>query len=147
MDYGESSFLFTGDVEEHALDTLASYYQGTASLDVDVYQVGHHGSYNGTNKVLLHEMSPSVAILSFGPKEVEEAWTAWAYGHPRQSLVMMLEASIERYRDVPKSVPVAPATKTFVPFLLQKSLYGTGWDGHVVVTANKAGEIVIKTTR
>ncbi|HEX9619289.1 MAG TPA: MBL fold metallo-hydrolase, partial [Polyangiaceae bacterium] len=42
--FGRASFLFTGDLEEPALETLVAYYDGTRALDVDVYQLGHHGS-------------------------------------------------------------------------------------------------------
>lgn len=41
VDFGESSFLFTGDLEEHAIGTRVDWYDGTSTLDVDVYQVGH----------------------------------------------------------------------------------------------------------
>ena len=48
VDFGQSSFLFSGDLEERAIEDLVSFYQGSNTLDVDVYKVGHHGSANGT---------------------------------------------------------------------------------------------------
>lgn len=147
VDYGESSFLFTGDMEEHAIDTLVDFYVGTPMLDVDVYQVGHHGSYNGTNTHLMQAMSPDIAVMSFGPHTVEQSWTAWAYGHPRQVLVNMLDTFIDRQRRSPKTVHIAPRTKTFIPRTMSDAIYGTGWDGTIVIEANASGQMVVRTER
>ena len=56
VDFGESSFLFTGDLETHAIELLVDYYWESETLDVDIYQVGHHGSHNGTTLKLLAAM-------------------------------------------------------------------------------------------
>lgn len=48
VDFGEASFLFTGDLEEKAIETLVDFYQDTPMLDADVYQVGHHPSHTHT---------------------------------------------------------------------------------------------------
>jgi len=37
VDFGISSFLFTGDLEEPAIDRLVAGHQTSSLLDVDVY--------------------------------------------------------------------------------------------------------------
>jgi len=53
VDFGMSSILFTGDLEEPAIDRLVARHQTSSLLDVVVYEVGHHGSHNGTTPELL----------------------------------------------------------------------------------------------
>ena len=64
VDFGEASFLITGDLEEVAIEDIVERYEGTDLLDVDVYQVGHHGSRNGTTDSLVAEISPKIAVFS-----------------------------------------------------------------------------------
>ena len=54
------SLLFTGDLEDVAIDTMVDFYNGTQMLNVDAYQVGHHGSANGTTASLLTAMTPDL---------------------------------------------------------------------------------------
>ncbi|HEY8374884.1 MAG TPA: MBL fold metallo-hydrolase, partial [Nannocystis sp.] len=83
VDYGESSVLFTGDLELIGLSRLADRYeQRPELLDVDIYQVGHHGSKNATIHYQMALMSPRVAVISMGPYERNIPWTARKYGHP-----------------------------------------------------------------
>lgn len=143
VDFGKSSFLFTGDLEDRAIDTLVDYYDGTTRLDVDVYQVGHHGSANGTNDEFLRAMTPNIAVLSFGPSDTEEQWSAWAYGHPRFDIISMLARWIERPRLQPRVVDVAVGTRNFMPLTMQDAIYGTGWDSTVIIEANMAGQMAV----
>src|SRR3954471_10181171 len=55
VDFNGASLLFLGDLEEPGIEGLLNYYTGEAAkmLDVDVIQVGHHGSHNATTKALL----------------------------------------------------------------------------------------------
>ena len=89
VDFGESSFLFTGDLETHAVELLVDYYWDSETLDVDIYQVGHHGSHNGTTLKLLAAVSPDMAVLSVGDwdfgQNSRSPFTTWRYGHPRSS--------------------------------------------------------------
>ncbi|WBY08145.1 MBL fold metallo-hydrolase [Sphingomonas sp. 7/4-4] len=98
VDYDRASFLFTGDLEDGAIDTLIERYAGNRLLDTQVYAVGHHGSYNGTTPELLGAITPDIAVISMGPSTVHAQWTAWAYGHPRKSAVTMLDDAISRHR-------------------------------------------------
>ncbi|MCG8588254.1 MAG: MBL fold metallo-hydrolase [Proteobacteria bacterium] len=153
IDYGQGSALFTGDLEEEAIELLVERYAGTHRLDVDVYQVGHHGSGNGTTAGLMAAMSPKLAVISMGPPCRQGmdwtggTWVGRSYGHPRQRAIDQLEAGVTLSgRDDP-TVPVATGTYTFAPRTLSKKIYGTGWDGTVVVKVQADGWVdVVETT-
>jgi competence protein ComEC len=51
-----------GDVEAHLVDRFA------AEIDVDILQVGHHGSKTSSRRAFLDAVSPSLALISAGPK-------------------------------------------------------------------------------
>lgn len=77
---GETSFLFTGDMEEsEEEDLLAS----RADLSADVLKVAHHGSGYTTSTRFLQEVDPSLAVISCGEGN--------SYGHPHAELVQRLE--------------------------------------------------------
>ncbi len=144
VDYGKSSALFTGDLEEPAIKDLLARSVNSKILDVDVYQVGHHGSSNGTTPELVAAMSPQIAVFSMGPPEWRMQWSGWKFGHPRQEIVAMLEAGIARKRP-PLDVQVGIASEKFEPHRVEKALFGTGWDGSVVVEADAEGNMRVVT--
>ncbi len=146
VDFGKSSALFTGDLEEPAIRDLLKRSAGTDVLNVDVYQVGHHGSINGTLPELVAAMSPEIAVFSMGPASRQLTWSAWKFGHPRKEIVDMLEAGMTRRR--PEiDVPVGLAGEKFRPQRIQKALYGTAWDGSVVVEATADGRMKVVTAK
>lgn len=51
-----------GDVEEHLVDHFAD------EIDVDILQVGHHGSKTSSRRAFLDAVTPSLALVSVGPK-------------------------------------------------------------------------------
>lgn len=67
-DFGDSSFLFTGDMETLAEHDLMNYWDDFSPeiLDVDVLKVGHHGSYSSSGYRFLYETTPDYGILSLG---------------------------------------------------------------------------------
>jgi competence protein ComEC len=130
--FGKASGLFTGDLEEPAIRDLLKRYAGTPMLDVDLYQVGHHGAANGTIPELCEAMTPEVAVFSMGPPNWQMTWSAWKYGHPRKDIVLMLQEVMTRKRR-PINVQVGIKSETFEPMTVDAALYGTGWDGTVVV--------------
>ena len=71
LDYGENSFLFSGDCEEEAEQDIL---ENGLSVDVDVYQVGHHGSKSSSTEQFLDAMSPEYAVISCAEGN--------SYGHP-----------------------------------------------------------------
>lgn len=138
VDFGEASVLLTGDLEEEAIDHLIERYEGDELLDVDVYQVGHHGSRNGTTTDLVAAMAPEYAVFSMGPVEREASWTAWAYGHPRSEVVDMLQIGIATERD-PIDVQVGLGAKSFEAREITQAVFATGWDGTVILEAGTDG--------
>lgn len=143
--YGKATFLFDGDLEEEAIGTLLERYGTGGLLDVDVYDVGHHGSHNGTTVPFLAAMSPRIAVMSMGSTDAHELWTAWAYGHPRRVTVEALEAGVSGTRD-PIDVLVGEKAKSFTSFRVSHAVYATGWDGDIVLTAHPDGRIDVATT-
>lgn len=81
LDYGDSSFLFSGDCEEEAEQDML---ENGLDLDVDVYQVGHHGSRSSSTEEFLDAMSPEYAVIS-----CEEGNS---YGHPHSKTLNNLRA-------------------------------------------------------
>jgi competence protein ComEC len=143
VDLGNASLLITGDLEEHAIAGLLERYRGTRWLDVDVYQVGHHGSANGTTRALVSAMSPDVALIAMGSSSRRLPWTAWTYGHPRQVVLERLEQGVRHARPH-ATVDVASGPKKFAPHGLDRAIYGTGWDGAVVVEMDIDGTIEVR---
>ena len=66
IDFGKASFIFTGDMEQPAIETLLEWYKDTPTLNADVHEVGHHGSHNGTTSNLVEAITPKIAVISIG---------------------------------------------------------------------------------
>ncbi len=145
VDFGESSFLFTGDLQEPAIkEMISSYSTLIETLDVDVYQVGHHGSHNATTVDFINKMTPKIAVISMGnPEGSQESWTGYVYGHPRKDVVDLLQ-EVSGFREE-KRVPVADGQRDFKYEQISKAVYGTGWDGHVIIYARSDGELKVET--
>lgn len=151
VDYGDASFLLTGDLETAAIPDLLRRYgsQPGGLLDVDVYKVGHHGSANGTSEDLLEAMTPQVAILSMGPFSRRGPWhalfpfSAYQFGHPRKSVVEDLQRLVTLQRLVPITRRVATGQRTFEPMRITRCIAATGWGGTVVVTAHADGQVEV----
>ena len=144
VDFGQASVLLTGDLEEPAIKALLERTAGTRALDVDVYQVGHHGSINGTTAELVTAMSPQIAVFPMGDEKRHAPWSAWKYGHPRREVVELLEQGIGRKRR-PASVMVGVGGERFVRRTVSAAIYGTGWDGSVVIEAQADGRMHVVT--
>ena len=81
VDYGETSFLFTGDMEQKAeADLLAA----GANVQADVLKAGHHGSPTSSSEAFLEAVQPSIAVISVGADN--------DYGHPGADVLARLEA-------------------------------------------------------
>ena len=130
------------DLEERAIAGLLERYRGTRWLDVDLYQVGHHGSANGTTRALVAAMTPHVALIAMGPESRHLPWTAWTYGHPRADVVRRLERGVTMLR-ANTTVPIASGAKKFASHGLEKAIDGTGWDGAVSVDMGADDSIAI----
>jgi len=146
IDFGRASFLVSGDLEEDAIDSLIEKHRQTKALDIDVWEVSHHGSNNGANPALIDALTPLIALLATGPPERKVAWTAWQYGHPRKPTVDLLTSTITRTRRT-HDVQVATAPATFEPYSLRRAVYATGWDGNVLVAAKSDGTYRVLTAK
>lgn len=88
LSFGESKFLFTGDLEK---DTMSQCLSMEPTLSADIIKVPHHGSQNALSEDLYHQTKPKFAVISVGKDN--------KYGHPHQVLVNFLEkAGIKIYR-------------------------------------------------
>lgn len=79
-EYGEISFLFTGDMEIAAENDMLDY-----GMDVraDVLKVGHHGSDTSTGYRFLYEVDPEYGVISVGEGNT--------YGHPNEEPLSRLK--------------------------------------------------------
>jgi competence protein ComEC len=145
-------FLFTGDDEalveendcEPEIPFILNRFKNTTMLDVDVYKVGHHGSFNGTSLDLLRAMTPKISVISAGWFAQQEPgdFHAWQFGHPREASVQMIAANTTNTRE-PISIttmdgPTKPRTR-----LMKSAVYCTCWDSDVVVEVLTDGTISV----
>ncbi|MCH5270025.1 MAG: DNA internalization-related competence protein ComEC/Rec2 [Lachnospiraceae bacterium] len=79
LTYGEFSMLFTGDTEGNGEDALLNTLQKYGIEDLTVLKVAHHGSAGSTGEELLQQLSPDIAVLSYGKNN--------PYGHPHAELM------------------------------------------------------------
>jgi competence protein ComEC len=85
--YGKIKFLFVGDMETPAERLLLENLEESDRqllLDVDVLKVGHHGSDTSSSERFVRAVSPRVAVISAGAKDVG---TNKRYKHPRRSTI------------------------------------------------------------
>ena len=88
IQYGETSFLFTGDAERDAEQAVLST---GFDLSATVLKVGHHGSDTSTTYPFLREIMPQYAVISVGEDN--------SYGHPTENTLSRLrDADVEVYR-------------------------------------------------
>jgi len=138
VDFGKSSLLIQGDLEEAAIPDFLEHYQNSNLLASDVYEVGHHGSANGTTDELLKAIRPKIAVIEMGADDREATFSAWGYGHPRKTTIDRLEKFVSTSRKQ-VTVDVATGQHQFQPQAIHKAIYGTGWDGVVVLQADVNG--------
>lgn len=74
LTFGESTFLFTGDSTKRAEYLLLELDGG--DLDVDVLQVGHHGSETSSGPLYIKTITPEYSVISSGKDN--------RYGHPHK---------------------------------------------------------------
>ena len=74
--YGETNFLFTGDMETDAENDMLDYWEGKVDWKADVLKVGHHCSNTSTGYRFLNEVNPAYGVISVGKGN--------DYGHPHK---------------------------------------------------------------
>ncbi len=88
IQYGNTSFLFTGDAE---WDEEHDMLESEADLRCDLLKVGHHGSNSSSSYRFLREASPAYAVISVGKDNT--------YGHPTEEVLSRLrDADVEVHR-------------------------------------------------
>jgi competence protein ComEC len=88
LEYGNTSFLFTGDAQ--ALSEQEMLAKGF-NLKANVLKVGHHGSDSSTTVQFLQAVSPQFGIIEVGAGN--------DYGHPHQvTLDKLAAANVKVYR-------------------------------------------------
>jgi beta-lactamase superfamily II metal-dependent hydrolase len=80
LEYGENSFLFTGDAEEISEKEMLS---ADYDLKADVLKVGHHGSSGSSCQEFIDKVNPEYAVISCGEDN--------DYGHPHKETLQRLK--------------------------------------------------------
>ncbi len=79
--YGNTSFLFTGDIEK---DVEKQLLRADFDISADVLKVGHHGSKTSSSDKFLSAVNPKYAIISCGNDN--------NYGHPSLETLEIFES-------------------------------------------------------
>ena len=88
LTYGDTSFLFTGDMTAKAEKELI---EDGENIKCDVLKVGHHGSSGSSCYQFLYEAEPKIAVISCGRDN--------DYGHPHEeTLGRLKDAGVTVYR-------------------------------------------------
>lgn len=111
IEYGETSFLFTGDAEREAEQMII---ESGADLSATVLKVGHHGSYSSTTYPFLCKIMPQYAVISVGSDNT--------YGHPAENTLSRLrDADVTVFRtDIHGDIVCTSDGKT-VSFYVERS--------------------------
>jgi competence protein ComEC len=103
---GNTSFLFTGDAEEDAEQSMIDV---GVNLQSDVLKVGHHGSHSFTTQAFLDLVSPSYAIISAGEGNT--------YGHPHNETIQkLLTKGATIYGTITSGTIIAQTDRTTITF-------------------------------
>ena len=75
LQFGEQSFLLTGDIGKPAEENLI---QSGENLQASVLLVGHHGSDNSSSETFINKVQPKYAVIQVGKN---------GYGHPTSEVL------------------------------------------------------------
>lgn len=142
LTYGESSMLFTGDLELEGIKyLLAKYDKNLAIFEVDFYHVGHHGAENGTNDKLLGVMKPKVAVISAGDPDHTNSGSANDHAHPRKKTIQLLNKweTMQESNAAEKVLVYAKHKAKPTPIEITKQIHCTCWSGSLSFTINSNG--------
>ncbi len=85
IDYGVTSFLFTGDITSDIEGYILDYYPHL--LEADVLKVAHHGSDKSTTQEFVDTVKPKYSYIPVGKN---------SYGHPSSVVIDRLQRSGSR---------------------------------------------------
>lgn len=80
LDFGSTSFLFTGDAETPSENAIL---KKGMDVQADVLKMGHHGSKTSSGNAFLSEVEPALCVISCGAGN--------DYGHPHEETLKKLE--------------------------------------------------------
>lgn len=80
IEYGQTSFLLTGDAE---IEEELSVVHSEQIIQSTLLKVGHHGSYTSSSEEFLKAVSPKYAIISVGKDN--------GYGHPHEEAMNRIQ--------------------------------------------------------
>lgn len=103
LDVFDKTFLFMGDAGISAEQEILKEYP---NLQVDVLKAGHHGSKTSSSLSFLHQLDPTVALISCGRNN--------RYGHPSKEVIENMQRE-----DI---YPLITAEKGEVEFFISKYL-------------------------
>lgn len=90
LDYGKTSFMFTGDAEEQSEKDMLERFS-SSEFRADVLKVGHHGAKTSNSPEFITAISPEYAVISCGKDNT--------YGHPHTETIKTLnKLGIKYYR-------------------------------------------------
>lgn len=106
VQFGENSFLFTGDAEEHSEEDMVSRGE---NLKADVYKAAHHGSRTANTEDFLKAVDPQYVVISCGEGNT--------YGHPHAEVLNRLrEMGIQIFRTDDQGTIVAVSDGQTIAF-------------------------------
>ena len=113
LEYGSTSFLFTGDAEaESEKEILDKKFD----LKSTVLKVGHHGSHTSTSDEFLNQVNPTYGVIMVGQDN--------DYGHPRQNVMDRLKnKGIKVYRTDEQGTIIATSDGKEVKFNVKPGSY------------------------
>ena len=80
IDFKDTSFLFTGDIEKKAeYDIINS----KVALKVDLLQIPHHGSRSSSSNLFLHKTNSKYGVIAVGKEN--------SFGHPTERILKRLQ--------------------------------------------------------
>lgn len=86
LTYGNTKFLFTGDMEKESENEVISYCKNNnINLSVDVLKVAHHGSSTSSQTNFIKTVNPEYAVIMCG--------TDNSYNHPNLKVVDRIESN------------------------------------------------------
>ena len=113
LEYGSTSFLFTGDTEaESEREILDKNFD----LKSTVLKVGHHGSHTSTSDEFLNQVNPTYGVIMVGQDN--------DYGHPRQNVMDRLKnKGVKVYRTDEQGTIIATSDGKEVKFNVKPGSY------------------------
>ena len=106
VQFGENSFLFTGDAEEHSEEDMVASGE---NLKADVYKAAHHGSRTANTENFIKAIDPRYVVFSCGEGNT--------YGHPHAEVLDRLrKMEIQIFRTDDQGTVVAVSDGQTIAF-------------------------------